>query len=533
MAVDAEIIGLAQQRHRDQTHAIIDAAGSDPALAHRVLMVLAEALSGEATAITNAKRKGHVGIARDWTDAAVRVRGVASRLESYVRLATPATTPELIGAPGAPSLDAMRAELAGGAPADPGRCSDCDHDRHRCKGCGSSVEHGQSTCPDAPCAEHAPDVDTDAADILRAAGLLDTPNALTGLVGPTMYPNGGPDPFDRPELGHASVAPFDPFTSPPPIGAELAPGESPFTSPAPAVERLTWVEFIGRSATLAPAPESSHSQASALAECGMRYQLGRLARHGHAAPERPGWALIGGKAVHAVINEIELIAYAGLPTVDIDPGPIWDRAFQAEINAARESSASEPATWYVSGRGKENYDFWRVEGRAMVARWIALQTDARRARTRIAKIADVPAVELEYRMKIGHPIGGTPAHVISHGFIDSVWIDLETHGLAIVDFKSGAKAPDDTVQLGEYAWALVDAFGVDPTRNPISAAYWLSRTGEFTAPFNPLERHPREEISYRHVSATRQKQAGIFLPNQSNFCTSCGFAAQCPTRGRA
>jgi len=516
MAVDAELIGLAQQRHRDQTHALIDAAGSDPALAQRVLMTLAEALSAEAAAITSAKRKGHVGIARDWTDAAVRVRGVAVRLDSYVRLATPVT--ERIDAPPViayPTPDATVRSIIGDpasavlAPDEPAASGHyAPGMKHSCQGCGTDVPHGTVAC--AECDDRHR-VDTDANDILHAAGLLDAPEPLTS---------------------EAVMHPFDPFTSPDPVAPEPAPGESPFTSPAPSVERLSWATFIDRSSTLAPAPESSHSQADALATCGMRYQLGRLARHGHAAPERPGWALIGGKAVHAAINEIELVAYAGLPTAGMDPGPIWDRVFQAEITAARESSASEPATWHASGRGKEGYDFWRVEGRAMVGRWITLQTDARRARTRIAKINDAPAVELEYRMSISHPGTTDPSGVVSHGRIDSVWIDLETYGLAIVDFKSGANAPTETTQLGEYAWALVDAFGVDPTRNPISAAYWLARTGEFTAPFDPLARHPREEISYRHVSATRQKQAGIFLPNQSNFCASCGFAAQCPARGR-
>lgn len=31
--------------------------------------------------------------------------------------------------------------------ADPPYCPDCDHDTHRCGGCGTNVEHGEGACP--------------------------------------------------------------------------------------------------------------------------------------------------------------------------------------------------------------------------------------------------------------------------------------------------------------------------------------------------------------------------------------------------
>lgn len=198
---------------------------------------------------------------------------------------------------------------------------------------------------------------------------------------------------------------------------------------------------------------------------------------------------------------------------------LWFETFTQEILATEQRSETPSAEWRASGRrskaypDKENEGWWWEHGPGFLAAyeewrestpWVVWTTPA-----------GEPALELDLYCTFGD----VPIRAI----IDRVFVTPEGE-LAVVDIKSGANPPQDQgLQLGFYCSALEVVFGIRPTK----AAYWNARKGGLSE-FVPVDHLTPDYIGGLLAQFVRARELGIFIPNPSSFCSSCGVRRACP-----
>lgn len=276
------------------------------------------------------------------------------------------------------------------------------------------------------------------------------------------------------------------------------------------------------------ADHRSVSQFTSFAECGVRYALSDL--------EPPAWWNVGGTALHYACETINLSAYGGKYQYSTDHAveTLWTNCLNRSVSEAiTENPTVGPDRWRAAKKGSEGYDWWRVHGLDMVRRWIARLTWLYDQGWTIATVDGRPAIELDCPMRIGE--------TRVENIIDLVMTRQDGTYL-IIDAKSGAKAPDSTHQLGQYAHALETvAPGVDgqPTHR-IVGAYWLARVDMLSpvdvtktdTPVDLRDLHPWSEIEYLIRTMDVAESQGLYLPNRTAWCGACGVAGLCPVGPR-
>lgn len=281
----------------------------------------------------------------------------------------------------------------------------------------------------------------------------------------------------------------------------------------------------------------SHSQVSNLTGeyCSSAYFYERVL----GKPSRPGWAMLGGSALHEASEEWDwdLIEQGN---ADQDPerlSYLFGKALDKQIAETEARSPYPKDSWNLSGRtikskstldggpNRKDEAWWREQGPVMLhlyASWrlnsgwdIAMVPDPESDRL-------ITGIELEFWAQIG------PAPV--HGFIDRLFeksIDGVTEYL-VVDLKSG-REPDDSAQLGTYRVGLQRSYGI----NPRWGTFWLGGTGATTALVDLRTMWPDERVDQRYHKARRTQLAGDFTHKPSNLCGSCGVRDWCPIVGGA
>jgi len=340
------------------------------------------------------------------------------------------------------------------------------------------------------------------------------------------------------------------------VVSELIP--NPFTSPGkpssrPDVKRLGYQDLGQLISVTYPAPRAhlSHSYVETVEKCGLSALLSDASRAGHLGPRRPSWSLIGGTAFHLAIESIERAAISiggAAPVPDGATGDwaaMWDEALNQAIADAEAQLAGTPyasnSTWHVANRGLEGYDWWRVEGLAMIERYVKHHDDAWRAKHTLLQVPSeptnansprVPVLEFAYATVITPP-GGSPITV--EGRMDAAWMSLDqaeypAATLEIVDHKAGKSVPTDPFQLRQYADVLRSTYLPANFGLRIVGRWWLARKGLYTAPIILYPIHGRAEIDYRYRAAQRVMANAAFTPSPSNMCSSCGLVDYCPTQ---
>ena len=507
----------------------IDPSQDTAAMVEAAFMALADHWIAEADLVAAAKKKGHVTLAKELRDAASRVRGFAVGLTTR-----PSTMPP--------------------APA-------CEHDaEHRSLRKDGSIlcTHCQ-TVIDVPgnLDEVVAALPTDDPVRDAFATYLD-PSILTEVPGqPGEHFEWTPptDPAARFEA-IATTTGDDLFTSPAseeqnlrdiigPLGAspQSVVDPSPFTSPSvPWLNRrpvasLSWPAVYEASKQLASSHDRrdhvSHSYVEGYESCSLSSMLRDASKHNLIGAQRPSWSQIGGSAFHAVVAQIEMHALAGVELV-----ADWEEYFEAAVKAQMEALAGTPyadhATWYVSNKGKEGYDWWRVEGAKMLDLYTKHHNSDYRSKVATFKIFDTtPVIEYPYEMTVRSLDGGTG--ITAKGFIDIARLDLATFVLTVCDYKTGARDPLSTFQLGEYAHALLSTMGIahEPQDRPVMGSYWLARKGIYTTPVKVIQAHPLAELQYRYDAAQRGTKANVFAPHVTNMCKSCSVRDYCPTQAQS
>lgn len=497
-------------------------------------------------------------------------------------------------------------------------CERCDTDMHRCPGCGDVVKHDQTACgaclatvdgapswlatpapvvhPDVVACEaggHPDDsistlpdgrvictrcmvtldpasidyaavqeqvaileaereqAQSDAALILDTVGLSgDEPVGTKVTVGGIEFTKISDNPFPVTQETRA-VNPVhtmvdNPFTSP----------TGPGSGAARSVAALPYSVLPVIAAQLEPRTQLSHSFVETYENCSLKSMLQRASRHGLVGPSRPSWSLIGGRAFHAAVEEIErdAIAHPGRVPVSsrsitandsavVDVDGVWNNALDASVlEAAEEVKGSvyvDMNTWHASQGGKEGYDWWRVEGALMLHRYLEFHDAAWRSTRTMLRllplegVAPVPVIEHEFVASIAADAGSGTSALTTKGFIDAVWLSPEARTLDIVDWKTGSRRPTSTFQLGEYAHGLIPLLPAHlqpDSGTTIRGSYWLARKGEYTPAVPLLDRHSAAEMTYRYRQAALGSSLGIAAPNVTDMCVACGVRDYCPAQ---
>jgi hypothetical protein len=291
------------------------------------------------------------------------------------------------------------------------------------------------------------------------------------------------------------------------------------------------------------AKHRSVSQVTGYADCGTRYALDDL--------EAPAWWNVGGRALHGCVEQINrwVADGADLTVGEKVGGTIpsderFQQAFDIEI---AETWQAHPGIsreqWRVANRGKENYDWWRVEGPVMVQRYVEWLRGRLSDGWEIAHVPHSndpdhpagPVIEFECHLDVGAPVPNL-------SIVDLALIHPMHRILEVVDVKAGASAPKDTFQLGVYGWALlavgVAGFIPAPDYSNVRGRYWRARTGtcvpeEDRAGWPVLALHPWPNVVDRYRTQDAMERQGFYQPNVSSFCGGCGVRDLCPAQANA
>jgi RecB family exonuclease len=257
--------------------------------------------------------------------------------------------------------------------------------------------------------------------------------------------------------------------------------------------------------TAPPRRRRSYTQLSTYRQCPRLFHHKYILRE----PEEPSVWSVGGTSFHQVAEW-----YLGEWPVDPDQQPYtthgaWAKAWAQSVQDVMLSNplAGKPLDeWRAAARGKENAAWWAKHGPEMVDRfldwwrtsWLQVFTDEHG-----------PMIERELDVTFGD------VPVIA--FPDAVVVD--EHGqVNILDYKSG-KPPKDALQLGVYAAALREAYGLETTWG----LFYMTRVGR-SLPFD-LARYPHARIVDLF---DERERAGDYEPTPGDPCSFCPIKSTCP-----
>ena len=264
----------------------------------------------------------------------------------------------------------------------------------------------------------------------------------------------------------------------------------------------------------------SRSQLDTYSDCGMKWLLQR----GMKVPQLPAWALIGGSAVHAVTEEFDRHLLEGNMMDDGLIREAFALDLESRTKAEEELYQVHRSQFRASGRAskqwpdKETEAWWKEKGPEFVLAWKSWR-----------RVTPWDLVE------IVNPKTGEIIDPIEYSFKLELADGLQTWGaidrlftyqgqLIVVDLKTGAYEPKKPDQLGDYSSAIEAATGI----RPAWGYFWMARSGGTTDGFN-LNR-PRlmlPAMAKTYGTAQRGIEAGIFLANVSNLCSSCPVREFC------
>lgn len=260
----------------------------------------------------------------------------------------------------------------------------------------------------------------------------------------------------------------------------------------------------------------SHSQIASYATCPEQYRLERVLK----VPSRPGWALVGGSALHAMTEDHDRAAL-GLPREMLGS---FDEYFDREIADRLERDDSfAPSDWRPSGRSsaawpnKEDERWWRHHGPIFFDRWVrwvqSVPWDI------VVRDDGETGIEVEVDLPLGE-VGGD--EIVLKGYIDRVLRNPATGEYMVLDIKTGASKQPTPRQLGTYRLALEDKWG-----EPVSVGtFWDARSGGTGELYN-LRPYSIDRLEYQAQALAFARQNGIYIPAPSTMCAACSVSDYC------
>lgn len=299
----------------------------------------------------------------------------------------------------------------------------------------------------------------------------------------------------------------------------------------------------------------SYSQMNTLSDCGGRYFLEKVQK----VPSRPGWANVGGSAVHRVTEDLDLLMLQGEYIADLDEiTRRYTAAFEEQIEIEKvRSGGYEPAEFRASGRAskqwpdKEGPEWWLHHGPLHVKGWVGYRDACGwdiamfDVMTEGGEIQERPAVELDIEFVVwldeaswasdnpAPPMGKWlegEDYVRVIGSIDRVLCqrDPDTGEMVyyIVDLKSGSRKPVGKAQLLTYRRGLLEKWGVDARW----AGFYMTRDGQSTIPID-VGAIDLAVIDDGFRKKHQARMRGDFVYHESSLCVACGVNSYCPIFG--
>lgn len=242
----------------------------------------------------------------------------------------------------------------------------------------------------------------------------------------------------------------------------------------------------------------------------MAYKLKYLDEH----PQEPQGALIGGQAVHAVVETLEKSG-AALDTALFSEEGAIEHLFGAAFDPMVEAEGGEASVRWggrpskLNPRG-EDAEWWRTYGPGMVRGWHRVRlNDEHLAWSLVPEFVEV---EVSAILPSGAPF---------ICYIDAV---METpEGFVIRDYKTGKPWETHRTQLALYAWACRQTLGLPVVGG--EDVYLKSPTLE-RARFDtePLEAPMLDWLGV----VGRGVSEGIFMMNPTFMCKTCSVREGCP-----
>lgn len=196
----------------------------------------------------------------------------------------------------------------------------------------------------------------------------------------------------------------------------------------------------------------------------------------------------------------------------------WKHRAEHDVASSKIQSASRKTRAYPNG---EDEAWWLDHGPGMVDSYVRWRE---KFGWRIWTTPDDrPAIELELLANVGIDL---PVKMIIDRVFVSKGMTATENELIIVDLKSGARSPVSDLQLGVYRLGILETWGV----NIPWGAYFDARKGELSSPFSLKRFSPALMCHWfrQYYDAHRQ---GLFIPNLSSYCRSCGVRDYCAAYG--
>lgn len=198
----------------------------------------------------------------------------------------------------------------------------------------------------------------------------------------------------------------------------------------------------------------------------------------------------------------------------------WRKALDDLVASTAARTQTDPNLWRTAGRPSKanpngyDLDWWMQSGAEQLEKysawlestdWIFMEVDGE------------PMVEFPVETQFG----GIPVK----GYVDAVMVNPPGEGV-LIDYKTGSRTPESTIQLGLYA-ASLERMGLP---RPTLGAFYMTRKGEMTEPVS-LDQFT---VHFWDGMFSQFKQAvdsDIFIPNVSGHCRTCGVANACYAAG--
>lgn len=254
----------------------------------------------------------------------------------------------------------------------------------------------------------------------------------------------------------------------------------------------------------------SVSQLKTYERCPYGYYLGRIVQP--RVWERPAAWLPQGTAVHAACEAFE----RSERTMTVEQmEEVYRESYAEEVNKLCETTPNFNH-WFRSGPYAGEVDVQRRFnlGLEQVARYPAWYAKYPDEEIWVAPDGQ-PAIELFFKIDLDG--------IQVRGYIDAVIRFKSTGCLRVRDTKSG-KSPGDDLQLGVYAVAVAEHFGVE---QPTTGDYWMGVSGKATQPYD-LTKWTRERVTEEFHKLADNIVNERFDPEpEKSKCMFCSVSASC------
>ena len=261
---------------------------------------------------------------------------------------------------------------------------------------------------------------------------------------------------------------------------------------------------------------ASNSQLSEYARCGKAYEL----RRKHHVPSQPAAWLVGGSAVHAAIEKVNLLLLDEVPLItDADIEVIWEEAWALQLEQEqRLHPDSKPEDYRAAGRGSQTLDWWKDNGMSHVQAWHTFATENG---WKPAVWNDVPLIEFDVACNYGYG----DEIVLVKGYADLV-AEQPDGTWVLLDIKTGSRPVSTFQQLGLYACSM-ERLGMP---RPKMGGYFMSRTGKLGS-INPLAQYTGEYFDGLFAQFRKGVENDLFLPFVGDHCRICDVSHACHAYG--